>query len=103
MKVVGKVAWNSKNGKLSGIVMEDGEYTSLADIYEDISASEDIPKPAEYFLQFLWRGLTSNFDVIGPHYSSDRTMDNSRVHTCLMDALSAFQVFGFKVRNSYLV
>jgi hypothetical protein len=58
------------------VVMEEGEYTSLVDIYEDLKTVSDVPKPKEYFLQFLWRDLTSNFDVIGPHYSSDTTMDS---------------------------
>lgn len=99
VKVVGKIAWNSKTGKMSGIVMEEGEYGSLVDIYADMRAGDDIPRPAEYFLQFLWRDLTSNFDIIGPHYSSDRTMDYAFTHTCLTDALVAFQTSGFKVSS----
>ena len=98
VKVVGKVAWNSKNGKLSGIVMEEGEYGSLADIYEDLQADDDIPRPAEYFLQFLWRDMSSKFDLIVPHYSTHRTMDTVFIHTCLMDALLALQSYGFKVQ-----
>ena len=55
---------------------------------------------AEYFLQFLWRDLTSDFDVIGPHYSTVRTMTCAFTMACLMDALDAFQAYAFKVDES---
>jgi hypothetical protein len=99
VKVMGKVAWNSKNGKMVGLAMDPKDIPTLADLDPDNYEEED--RAAEYFLQFLWRDLTSNFDVIGPHYSTVRTMDCAFTMACLMDALLAFQSFGFKVGLFY--
>ena len=103
VKVIGKVAWNSKSGKMCGVVMEEGEYASLVDIYDDLKTTNDVPKAAEYFLQFLWRDMTSNFDVIGPHYSWASTMDSVFLQTCFTDTLAAFQAYGFKVSTNLQV
>jgi hypothetical protein len=94
VKVIGKVAWNSKNGKLCGLAMDDKQMPFLADLSDSL---QEQSKPAEYFLQFLWRDLTSDFDIIGPHYSSASTMDAQFTQACLQDALYAFQQYGFKV------
>ena len=51
---------------------------------------------AENFLQFLWQDLSSDFDVIGPHYATARTMDSNFTHACTMDALEAFQALQFQ-------
>lgn len=99
VKVMGKVAWNSKNGKMVGLAMDPKDAPTLSDL--DPDNSEDV-KAAEYFLQFLWRDLTSNFDVIGPHYSTVRTMDCPFTTACLLDALDAFQAYGFKVNYAKL-
>ena len=95
VKVVGKVAWNCKNGKICGLAMEQSQIPFLGDISNEIL--DETRPPAEYFLQFLWRDITSNFDVIGPHYSSSGTMDAAFTEACLQDALYAFQQYGFKV------
>ena len=102
VKVVGKVAWNSKNGKLCGIAMNSDECVFVRDIYKDIDNADQAPVAAEYFLQFLWRDLSSDFDVIGPHYATARTMDSNFTHACTMDALEAFQAFNFKVGNKLI-
>ncbi len=96
VKVIGKVAWNSKNGKMVGLAMDPKETPTLSDLDPDLLAAEE-RKPAEYFLQFLWRDLTSDFDIIGPHYSTVNSMDCAFTVACLLDAVDAFQSFGFKV------
>ena len=95
--VVGKVAWNSKNGKLCGISMGEEECAFVKDIYRDLDNTDKSPEPAEYFMQFLWRDMSSDFDIIGPHYSWKKTMDSNFTHACTMDALEAFQTYNFKV------
>ena len=96
VKVIGKVAWNCKDGKLCGLAMDESQMPFLGDLSKDLL--EDERKPAEYFLQFLWRDLTSNYDIIGPHYSATSTMDAAFTEACLQDAMYAFQQYGFKVR-----
>ena len=98
VKVIGKVAWNSKNGKLVGLAMEATETPTLADLNPNTNHTDT--GSAEYFLQFLWRDLTSDFDIIGPHYSTQASMDCPFTLACLMETLDAFQAFGFKVQNT---
>ena len=93
VKVVGKVAWNCGSGKIIGLAMDTKDVPTLADFDE----TDDEPKAAEYFLQFLWRDLTSDFDVIGPHYSTQRSMDCAFTLACFTETLDAFQSYGFKV------
>ena len=95
VKVIGKVAWNSKNGKIVGLAMDAKDAPTLTDL--DAEIYEEEGQAAEYFLQFLWRDLTSDFDVIGPHYSTVKTMDCPFTLACLLDAIDAFQPYGFKV------
>ena len=37
-------------------------------------------------LQFLWRDLSSMFDIIGPYYSSAQGFDSKFTMACLQDA-----------------
>ena len=97
VKVISKVGWNCKDGKLLGLAMETSQIPFLGDISKDI-LDEDSRRPAEYMLQFLWRDLTSSYDIIGPHYSSTTSMDAAFTEACLQDAMYAFQQSGFKVR-----
>ena len=105
VKVVGKVAWNSKNGWISSLAMDSEDFASLKDLYKELSnkkekSSQDCGREtAEYFMQFLWRDLSSDFDIIGPHYSSAATMDAKFTVTCMLDALRAFQSYDFKVNS----
>jgi hypothetical protein len=98
VRVVGKVAWNSKNGKMCGLAMDNDECAFVADIYAELNKDNHEPVAAEYVLQFLWRDLSSDFDVIGPHYASAHTVNTNFTHACTMDALHAFQAYNFKVR-----
>ena len=71
-----KILWSSRNQKFVGHAMSAEEMSSLCDVYRTLSPYFRQRK-TNYVLQTLWRDLTSNFDVIGPHYSSEGTMDVS--------------------------
>ena len=74
--------------------MTSKEMASLQDVYEELKA----PKACKacYQLQFLWRDLTSDFDVIGPYYSSQKGMESKFIISCLMASIHAFHIYGFK-------
>ncbi len=95
VKVIGKVMWNSRNGRMVGLAMDPCISPSLSDLDPDNIEKEQ--RAAEYFLQFLWRDVSSSFDIIGPHYSTVRSMDAHFTYACLMDCIDAFQAFKFKV------
>ncbi len=67
VKVIGKVVLNMKNETFLGLAMDEDEMNNLHDIYRSLESKE--PTPAEYMLQFLWRDLTSSYDIIGPYFS----------------------------------
>lgn len=52
---------------------------------------------ASYIVQFLWRDLTSSFDMIGPCFSIGNSMDSSVLQELVMMTLKAFTSYGFKV------
>ena len=64
-----KLLWSSRNQKFI-------ELTSLCDVYKTLSPDYG-QRQTSYFLQTLWRDFTSDFDVIGPHYSSDGPFSHS--------------------------
>ena len=47
-------------------------------------------------MQFLWRDLTSGFDVVGPYFTSSKNFENKTILSCLLETLRTFHVHGFK-------
>ena len=45
-----------------------------------------------YILQFLWRDLTSSYDIIGPYFTSSDTCTAKFIHVCVMETIQLFQV-----------
>lgn len=72
--------WNSRSKSLIGMSMTDEEMSSLSDIYL-VLGEKDHSKHTNYILQFLWR------DVVGPYYTSDKTVNGKFVLACIYDVL----------------
>ena len=68
-----KLLWNSRDQKFAGHAMTHEEMSSLCDVYQSLQ-SDFRQKKTTYVLQTLWRDLSSSFDILGPHYTSDGTM-----------------------------
>ncbi len=96
VKVTGKVKWSSKSNKFYGLEMTKDEFPYLDDIYETLDP-EYKPKPAQYMLQFLWRDLTSDFDVVGPYYSTHESFDHKFIISCVMETMRIFHAYDFLV------
>ena len=90
-----KLLWSSRNQKFIGHAMTHDELTSLCDVYKTLSPDYR-GRQTSYFLQTLWRDFTSDFDVIGPHYSSDCTFSHDVLCRVLVDAIEQFHLCGFK-------
>ena len=71
-----KLLWSSRDQKFVGHAMSAEEMSTLCDVYRTLSPDFQQRKTT-YVLQTLWRDLTSNFEIIGPHYTSEGTMDVS--------------------------
>jgi len=90
VKVISCLLWNSRSQKIIGLAMTAEDQLSLHDIYHQFSRDGKV-KQTSYILQFIWRDLTSEFDVIGP-YSSSEVFSAKVVFACLFDTIELFQV-----------
>ena len=72
--------------------MSEKDQASLHDVFQTIDPDNHIQQ-TDHMLQFLWRDLTSSFDVIGPYFSSNETMSTKFVMACVFEAIKLFQVW----------
>ena len=75
--------------------MTPEDMSSLQDIYSSLG-SEQESQQATYMLQFLWRDLTSKFDVMGPYYSSAETLKSKFILACLYETMRLCQLYGLQ-------
>lgn len=92
-----KLLWSSRSQKFIGHAMTHDELASLCDVYTTLSPDHRT-RQTTYVLQTLWRDLTSDFDVIGPHYTSESSFEHKALCPILLDAIRQFHVCGFDVR-----
>ena len=95
VKVACQLMWNSRNNKLMGLAMTSRELTSLNDVYTLLQSSES-SNQTSYILQFLWRDLTSEFDVVGPYFTSANSVDAKFVLACILETVKLFQLHNLK-------
>ena len=63
-----KVAWNLKGSGITGLCTSEDELKVLHDVFS--AAVQPGAQKASYIVQFLWRNLTSSFDLIGSFFSN---------------------------------
>ena len=95
VKVACQLMWNSRSHQLMGLAMTHKELPSLNDIYRLFKEPESAQQTS-YILQFLWRDLTSEFDIVGPYFTASSTMDCKFVTACILDTIKLFQFHGLK-------
>ena len=71
------------------MTVEDQSF--LHDIHQQFSSDNKV-KQTSYVLQFLWRDLTSEFDINDPYYCSHDSFLAKFIHACLLDAIQLFKV-----------
>ena len=76
VKVACQLVWNSRNQKLSGLAMTNRDLGSLNDVYCILEQPES-RKQTSYILQFLWRDLTSDYDIVGPFFTCSDSVNGS--------------------------
>lgn len=89
-----QVAYNTKSCEIQGFVMSPEDLPSLHDVFstfDDVSSQK-----TSYILQFLWRDLTSSFDMIGPYFTSHKSIDSGFVVEQLTNAMQSLSQFGFR-------
>lgn len=83
-----------QSNRFTGLASTANDMATLQDVSEELKAPQTVK--ASYIMQFLWRDLTSDFDVIGPYFSSGKGMECKFVISCLMTTIQAFHIYGFK-------
>lgn len=96
-KVQSKVVWNSMNSTIKGYAMSPDELPCLHDVFMRIGEDFEQQK-ASYILQFLWRDLTSKFDVIGPYFTCAGSWDHKFLLECIMRTIQAFTLYNFRIQ-----
>ena len=77
--------------------MSSDEFISLHDVYEGLSEDEKCQKTA-YMIQFLWRDLSSDFNIVGPYFNCSSTVEMPFLHSMVVRTMLSFCRFGFYVR-----
>ena len=96
VKVTANIYWNAKSNKFIGHALTHDDMASLHDIYQELSEDEKTKK-ASYILQFLWRDIVTNVDIIGPYYTSQECFDHKFIMSCVMENLHLFYMYDFHV------
>lgn len=77
--------------------MSSDDFISLHDVYQGLSDDEKCQKTS-YIIQFLWRDLSSSFDVVGPYYTCPSSLETQFLHSIVTKTMLVFSQFGFHVR-----
>lgn len=75
--------------------MAEDELPVLRDVYS--SAIQSGCQKTSYIVQFLWRDLTSGYDMIGPYFPVPNSMDSNTLQEFFQKCLKAFSAYGFRV------
>ena len=90
--------WNSSNSSIVGFALSSEEFISLHDVYQGLSKDERCQKTT-YVLQFLWRDLSSDFNVVGPYFNCSSTIETQFLHSIVIQTMLSFCRFGFYVQS----
>lgn len=94
VKVIARLMWNSRSQKIIGLSMTSDDMSSLHDAYQLVDEA-NATKQTSYILQFLWRDLTSSFDVVGPYFTSSSQLESKFVLACVLQSIRVFHLYGF--------
>ena len=92
--VVSRLMWNSRNQKLVGFAMNHEDMSCLLDVYRIIE-KDNKTRNTDQILQFLWRDLTSAFDVVGPYYTGSGSFESKHLVGIVLETMKVFHLFGF--------
>jgi len=91
VKVISGLIWNSRDQCIIGLAMSERDQSTLHDVFQSMSPDQHVQQTT-HMLQFLWRDLTSSFDIVGPYFRSTETMSAKFVLACVLETIQLFQV-----------
>ena len=87
VKVISRLMWNSRSQTIVGLSMTAEDQASLHDVYKLFDKDKAAEQTA-YIMQFLWRDLTSSYDIVGPYYTNSEMFSAKTIHVCLKLSIS---------------
>lgn len=94
VKVISRMMWNSRSQKVMGLCMNHVDLSSLSDVYQMLD--DDVAHQTCYILQFLWRDLTSDYDIIGPYFTCSKSLEAKFIISCVLETVKLFQLHSLK-------
>jgi len=91
VEVISRLMWNSRSQTIIGLAMNAEDQASLHDVYELFYKDKPVEQTA-YIMQFLWRDLTSSYDIVSPYSTSSDHFTVKVIHMCLFETTHLFQV-----------
>ena len=73
--------------------MNPEEMVSLIDVYRTCSDADQ----GTYIMQFLWRDLIFSYNIVGPYYTSGKSLKGKTVLPCVIEAFKLFHLYEFRV------
>lgn len=74
--------------------MTHDDMANLLDIYQTLDA-DVATQNTTYILQFLWRDLTSSFDLVGPYYTSSGAFESKFIVGVVLETVKLYYLYGF--------
>ena len=96
VKVISRLMWNSRNQQMIGIAMHAEDMASLLDVYSTYDDMGHKADQTNYIMQFLWRDLSSSYDIVGPYYTSSGSFKSKSIVPCVMETIKLFHLYNFK-------
>ena len=91
VKVISQLMRNSRNYRIIGLSMSSDDQSTLHDVFQ-LFDKDHRTKQTKYILQFLWRDITSSFDIVGPYFTSSGTVEAKFICSCVLETIKLFQV-----------
>lgn len=93
VRVVSRLMWNSRSQWVIGMSMTHEDMACLHDVYQSLDEkTKSTNYIMHYIIQFLWRDLTSCFDVVGPYYCSSGTLECKFIISVVLETIKIFHV-----------
>lgn len=96
VKITGKLIFCPKSRRIVGLGTQFDQYADLLDPYAYLDCQSQ-NRPAEHILQFIWRDVRRNFDVLGGRFSFPNAIEAKQLLPCLKETLVLFHRFKFGV------
>ena len=86
VKVISHLMWNSRSQTIVGLAMDAEDQATLHDVYQLFHKEKTVEQTA-YIMQFLWRDLTSSYDIVGPYFTSSEVFSAKFILACVLETI----------------